>query len=35
MRFVNGLVRQTRVYLDGVSGRRPSVPVDQDALAAT
>jgi isopentenyl diphosphate isomerase/L-lactate dehydrogenase-like FMN-dependent dehydrogenase len=31
---VNGLVRQTRIYLDGVSGRRPHVPVDQEALAA-
>jgi lactate 2-monooxygenase len=29
---VNGLLRQTRIYLDGVSGRRPRVPLDAHRL---
>ena len=29
-----GVRRQTRIYLDGVSGRRPHVPLDADRLEA-
>ncbi len=29
-----GVRRQTRIYLDGVSGRRPGVPLDADRLEA-
>lgn len=29
---MNGLLRQTRIYLDGVSGRKPRVPVGEQAL---
>ena len=29
-----GVRRQTRIYLDGVSGRRPQVPLDADRLEA-
>jgi lactate 2-monooxygenase len=29
---MNGLLRQTRIYLDGVSGRRPRVPIDEHRL---
>jgi lactate 2-monooxygenase len=31
---MNGLVRQTRIYLGGVSGRRPRVPLDAGRLEA-
>jgi lactate 2-monooxygenase len=31
---MSGLLRQTRIYLDGVSGRRPAVPVDAGRLEA-
>ncbi len=30
-----GVRRQTRIYLDGVSGRRPPIPLDADRLEAT
>src|ERR687895_708712 len=30
---MRGLERQRRIYLGGVSGRRPRVPVDMDELA--
>src|SRR5438105_14792741 len=29
-----GVRRQTQIYLDGVSGRRPQVPLDADRLEA-
>ena len=29
-----GVRRQTQIYLDGVSGRRPSIPLDPDRLEA-
>ncbi len=29
---MNGLLRQTRIYLDGVSGRKPRVPIGERAL---
>ncbi|MBV8217298.1 MAG: lactate 2-monooxygenase [Solirubrobacterales bacterium] len=32
MRRMIGVRRQTRIYLDGVSGRRPRVPLDADRL---
>src|SRR6185437_6069140 len=30
-----GVRRQTRIYLDGVSGRRPPIPLDADRLEAS
>ena len=29
-----GVRRQTRIYLDGVGGRRPPIPLDPDRLEA-
>lgn len=34
IRGVSGLLRQTQIYLEGVSGRRPRVPIDARRLEA-
>jgi lactate 2-monooxygenase len=34
IRVVSGLLRQTQIYLEGVSGRRPRVPIDARRLEA-